>query len=294
MISLHSAVTQTIEVVSQRALLGGVDIVGLSSGFSILDDVTLGFRKNAIYFFAGRPGMGKTSFALTVARHIAKKNKILFLSLEMSAELLALRTLSGATGIAQNKIERGRLTKDELLKVQGVVTDIQGLTFDLIDSMIDSTKFRDTVLQYQQQHGLDMLFIDYISLFTDDIRVNENERLTRIMRNLKQIASDCNIPIVVLAQLNREVEKREGHIPIPSDLRDSGSLEQDAFLIAFLLRPYYYEMLFNGQPPLLVEEDAKIIISKNRQGEIGQFSVHFHPQQMMWSDIKLGEQPRVQ
>jgi replicative DNA helicase len=284
LIKLSDAITQTIAEVSERVKAGGVNVVGLETGFPALDHMLGGLRRKAVYFLGGRPGMGKTSLALAIAMENAKqKRKVLFLSLEMDASLLSLRVLSSLTGIPAERIERGKLTKDEFEAVQKVVADTKKLTFGILDESITSEEFVDYVAEFQQTHGLDLLVIDYVSLFRDKISYGENERVSRISNNMMQIAKSCDIPVLLLGQLNREVEKRENHVPILSDMRDSGSIEQDSFCVMFCYRPYYYEMMFDGGEPQEVEKDAKIIVAKHRQGEVGQVGAWFYPSRTMWT-----------
>ncbi len=280
--SLHTALVNVIEEVSERVKKGGIDVVGISSGFPALDKATSGFRKKAVYVLSGRPGSGKTSLALCICMNIARQGKkVLFLSLEMDAELLALRVLAMLTGIPSDKIETGRLTLEEVNAVKGVLDVSKNLTFEVIDDTITSTLFADNIAKFQERHGLDFLAVDYLSLFTDPNTFGENERLGRVSKNMLRCAKQCDIPVLALSQLNREVEKRENHVPILSDIRDSGSIEQDAFAVFAVYRPHYYAMMFDGEEPLEIE-DAKIVILKQRQGEVGQVGVHFKPKQTLW------------
>lgn len=280
--SLHNAITTVVEQVSERAKQGGIDVVGVPTGFPSLDAATSGLRKKAVYILAGRPGMGKTSLALCIAFNITRKGKkVLFLSMEMDAELLALRVLSMHTGIPSDRIERGKLSKEEVAKVQEVINITENLTFDIADDTIDSERFTGSIGTYQERYGLDFLVVDYISLFRDPNSLGENERLGRISKNMLACAKQCDIPVLVLSQLNREVEKRENHVPILADIRDSGAIEQDAFAVLAAYRPHYYAMMFDGEPPE-EEEDAKILILKQRQGEVGAINVVFKPQQTLW------------
>lgn len=284
LIMLHTAIEDVIAEVSAHVEAGGVNVIGLDTGFPALDKMLGGFRNGSVYFLGGRPGMGKTALALTLALYEAtKKRKVLFLSLEMPANLLSLRVLSSLTGIPAERIERGKLTKEEFEQVQAVVDKTKKLNFGVLDESLSSEDFLSMVYEFKEQHGLDFLVIDYISLFRDENKFGDNERIGRISNNMMSIAKTCNIPVLLLGQLNREVEKRENHIPVLSDIRDSGSIEQDAFCVMFCYRPHYYAMMFDGEDSLLIEKDAQILIAKNRQGEVGQITAWFHPSHMKWT-----------
>jgi replicative DNA helicase len=285
-ISLHNAIKKLIVTIDERVQQGGVVTVGIPTGFKSLDQHTGGLRKSAIYIIGGRPGMGKSGFAFALAKNVAKQDlKVLFLSLEMPAELMALRALSAYTGIPSERIERGQLSQQEFQAVQTAVKDTENITFDIIDGSVKSDEFITTMMS-KGSDAVDLIVIDYVSLFRDPSRYGETERVTNISTNLMTLRSVLQIPLVVLAQLNREVEKRENHIPILSDLRDSGALEQDAFFVGFCYRPHYYNMMFDGEAPLEVEKDASIIIAKNRQGQIGQVPLWFYPAQTLWTDVE--------
>jgi replicative DNA helicase len=279
---LHQTLVTLVDVISERAKNGGIDIVGMPTGFTDFDKATNGLRKRVTYYIVGRTGMGKTALALSMAYNIARDGKnVLMLSLEMDAELLALRTLAMHTGIPSGRIERGQLSKEELIKVQEVLEITERFNFNVVDDPLDSGTFIKSAKKYQDKHGMDILIVDYASLFRDELTSSENERLNTISKNLLTCAKECDIPVLALAQLNREVEKRENHVPILSDIRDSGSLEQDAFAVFACYRPHYYAQMFDGAPPLEVE-DAEIKILKNRQGEVGTIRVLFKPEQTLW------------
>jgi replicative DNA helicase len=244
----------------------------------------------------GRAGLGKTSLGMTIAHNIAKIDKsVLFLSLEMSANLLALRTISGITGIDADLIERGRLDNEQLKKVQSVTAELGKMKFGILDDSTDSESFLEYAVEYKEKFGLDVVFIDYLSLLRDPQTFGDTERVGRISRNVRTIARECNIPVVALVQLNREVEKRENHKPILSDIRSSGDIEQDAFAVLFAYRPHYYAMMHDGEDELAVEKDAEIIIAKNRQGKTGATRALFYPTQMRWEQNppQLKEPPQT-
>ncbi len=283
LVQLNKAIEEPVQTISERVAAGGVDVVGLPTGFGQLDKVLGGLRKKELYILGGRPGMGKTSLALAMAMNVAFEKKVLFLSLEMDASLLSVRVLSGQTGIPAERIERGRLSKDEMLQVQGVIKQTQHLQFGVLDDRMESDQFVEYAQEFAEKKSCDLIVVDYLSLLRDPNRFGDNERVARIVGNLRSVAYAADVPVLGLVQLNREVEKRENHVPTLSDIRDSGAIEQDAFCVMFTYRPYYYEMMLDGAPPVEVEKDAKIIVSKNRQGETGHVTVDFYPARMMWA-----------
>lgn len=266
--------------------MGGVQTVGLSTGFHSLDSVLGGLRKEALYVLAGRPGMGKTALAFAIALSVAKEGyNVHFLSMEMSAELLALRALSALTKVPSEKIERGLLSKEEFQRVSAARKEVEHVNFDIVGERLESQAFLDHVFLTHSKKPMDLVVIDYVSLCRDENKFGDNERVGRIIENFAHMARVIKAPVIAVAQLNREVEKRENHVPILSDLRDSGAIEQAAFSVLFTYRPYYYEMMFDGAEQLAIEKDAKIIVAKNRQGQAGvQVSVDFIPDQMKWMD----------
>ena len=217
--------------------------------------------------------------------NVAQQQKnVLFISLEMSANLLALRLLSSQTGVPALDIEYGRLTHEQLQRVQNAREAARTLNFDLYDDSMLSDGLLERVKNYKERKGLDLLIVDYLSLLRDPSSFGETERVTKIVGNLREVARICDMPVIAFAQLNREVEKREGNLPTLSDFRDSGSIEQDAGVAAFLYRPHYYAMMHDDADPVDCEDDAQIILAKNRQGPTGSLKVKFYPKLMKWED----------
>jgi replicative DNA helicase len=285
LVTLSDAMENVIGEVEQRVAVGGVKHIGLQTGFEKFDETTGGLRDGSMYIVAGRTGLGKSSFGLNVAMTVAQQQKeVLFLSLEMNANLLALRLLAAQTGISAMDIEYGRLDTHQLQAVQDVKERTKGLSFALYDDSITSEALTRAVEQRKIEKGLDLLVVDYLTLLRDQAAYGEVERLSTISGNLQGIAASLNIPVIALAQLNREVERREGNMPTLSDIRGSGSIEQDGAVVVFVYRPHYYAMMHDGEEPVEVEEDAKLIIAKNRFGPTGVINVNFHTQLMEWRD----------
>ena len=228
-----------------------------------------------------------TALGLSIAMNVAEQEKnVLFISLEMSANLLALRLLSAHTGIPALDIEYGRLTREQLESVKQAREAARTLQFDLYDDSMISETLLERTQAYKERVGLDLLVVDYLSLLRDSASFGETERVSRIVGNLREVARACNIPVIAFAQLNREVEKREGNLPTLSDFRDSGAIEQDAGVAAFVYRPHYYAMMHDDAEPVEIEDDAQIILAKNRQGPTGTLKVKFYPKLMKWEDIR--------
>lgn len=280
--------------VKERKQKGGVDIIGLPTGFYRLDEYLGGLQPDAMYVVGARTGLGKTSLALDIALNVARQNKrVLFFSLEMTAERTVNRLLSRMTDIPGGRIVRGRIDGDELKRLKVAAEELADIPLAVADSTFTSEELiahaTDLAERAEQGGGpsVGLVVVDYISLLRDAQKYGENERLTRISNNLRSLArpDQLNIPMLVLAQLNREVDKREGHIPTLSDLRDSGAIEQDAHAVIFCSRPYYYE-LQAGADPLPAEHDAALIIAKNREGPQGKTNAVFHPSRTMWTQTR--------
>jgi len=279
-VTLLDALQKHTGVIQTRVDAGGISTIGIPCGFNKVDSYLLGFRKQQLYILAGRTSMGKTACAMSMALNIAHTgNPVLFVSLEMDAELLSTRILSSRTGIPAERIELGKLDENEMFSVQEAYHQLDN-QFIIADQSLTSQGLLDLVDSMDPKPSF--IVIDYISLLRDGSEYGETERVTRISGNLREIARIANAPLLALSQLNRAVESRENHIPLLSDLRSSGSLEQDAFAVMLVYRPQYYAQLFDNKEEVEVEHDAKIIIAKNRQGVTGMTTATFYPKTMVW------------
>ena len=280
--------------VETRKKRGGVDIIGTATGFYRLDEYLGGLQPDALYLVGGRPGMGKTALGLDIALNVAMQNKrVLVYSLEMTADRLTNRLLSRMTNIPSGRIVRGKLNNDELQQVKKASEELRDIPLAITDETFDSERLVEhaTNLAERAAKGggpdVGLLVIDYVSLLRDAQKFGENERVGRISNNLRALArpDNLNIPIVALVQLNREVDKRESHIPTLSDIRDSGSLEQDAHAVIFCYRPAYYDQMAGGESQA-EERDAALIIAKNREGPQGKTKAIFRPTRTQWLQPK--------
>lgn len=251
------------------------EIYGVPTGLIDLDKLLGGLQKSDLVIIAGRPGMGKTGFMLGVAKSAALTHKkhVAVFSLEMSNEQLVQRMISQQTGIESQKLRSGKLDDDEwALFAQAV--DVLGNTTVFLDDTpaITPLQMRTKCRRLHLEYHLDLIIVDYLQLMTGDSR-NDNrvQEVSYISRYLKVLARELNVPVLAAAQLSRAVEQRTDKIPQLSDLRESGSLEQDADIVMFINRPNALEA---ENPRQMV---AEVIVAKHRNGPVGKVEVVFRP-----------------
>ena len=255
---------------------------GLTSGFYDLDSLTQGFQKSDLIIIAGRPSVGKTAFSLNIASNLIKSSKlpVLFFSLEMSKEQIMYRLLSMETNINQIRLKSGKLYQNDWIKLNKMIKIISKFplfiddTFNL--SIQDIRSKIKTILFEQNELGL--VIIDYIQLMQNSKLKTENrvQELSQITRSLKTIAREFNIPIIGLSQLSRNVENRVDKKPILSDLRESGSIEQDADLVLML---YKNSSNNQSQPNSQTYQSIELIVAKQRNGPTGAVKLKFNEEQ---------------
>ena len=258
---------------------------GLPSGFDELDTFTHGFQKSDLIIIAGRPSMGKTALSLNIVSNIMKHSKlpILFFSLEMSKEQIMYRFLSMETNINQMRLKSGRVYQNEWVKLHKMIKILSKLPFFIDDTFNLSPhniKLKlKTIMFEQNQIGL--IVIDYLQLMQDSKLKTENraQELSKITRSLKTLAREVNIPIIALSQLSRSIEMRVDKTPILSDLRESGSIEQDADLVLMLSDPISKGL---NQTQQLIE----LIIAKQRNGPTGIVRLKFNKNRTKFCDFK--------
>jgi len=271
------------EEIDKRYQAGG-DIIGVSSGFKKLDDMTAGLQNGELIIIAGRPSMGKTALALNIAEHAAlmDDNPVAIFSMEMSASALAQRMISSLGRVNAHSIKTGKLTERDFSKISSAMDLMKNAPIYIDDTpSITPIELRSKARRIQREKGLKLIVVDYLQL----MRVpgnNENRaiEISEISRNLKALARELNIPVIALSQLNRSVEQRIDKHPQLSDLRDSGAIEQDADVIAFIYREWVYlsreqkDELGAAQAEEL-EGTAVINIAKQRNGAVGEFTLTF-------------------
>ncbi|HEX9098913.1 MAG TPA: replicative DNA helicase [Candidatus Dormibacteraeota bacterium] len=251
----------------------GQGVVGVPSGFHDLDRMTGGFKDSDLIIVAGRPSMGKTSFALNVGLHAAleRKKSIAIFSLEMSKEQLTERLLTEQAQIDAQRLHRGLLSEAEFDRVSNALGPLGEASIYIDDTpVMDELTLQLKARQAKMRHGIDMIIVDYLQLMhgrsrSDDNRVQE---VSSISRALKGLARELRIPVLAISQLSRAPEQRPDKRPILSDLRESGSIEQDSDLVMFLFRPEYYKS--DERPGI-----AEVIVSKHRNGPTGMVELKF-------------------
>jgi replicative DNA helicase len=247
---------------------------GLSSGFFDLDSFTQGFQKSDLIIIAGRPSMGKTALALNITLNVLKNSKlpVLFFSLEMSKEQLTYRILTNETNITNLRLKTGNLYKNDWKNLNTIIKNLSTLPFfieDIPNPSIHDIKSKIKKIIFEQNQ-IGLIVIDYLQLmqYTKIKTENRSQELSQITRSLKNLAREFKVPIIALSQLSRNVENRVNKRPILSDLRESGSIEQDADLVLMLYRESYYKSITNNQV-LNDLDSAELIIAKQRNGPIG-------------------------
>ena len=243
-------------------------VTGTPTGFSELDKKTSGFQSSNLILLAARPGMGKTSFALNIAENVALREKlpVAIFSLEMSKHELANRIICSEAMVDSNKIRSGELSREDWIKISGVIDKIATAPIFLDDTAaITVSEIRAKCRRIKQRYGLGMIMIDYLQLMQSGSRRSENrqQEVSDISRSLKILAKELEVPVVTLSQLSRASEARTDKHPMLSDLRESGAIEQDADIVMFLYREDYYNPDTDRKG--IVECD----IAKHRSGETG-------------------------
>ena len=263
-------------------------IPGLISGFSSLDSLTQGFQKSDLIIIAGRPSMGKTTLSLNITLNIIKSSKlpVLFFSLEMSKEQLMYRLLAIETNINQTMLKSGKLSQNDWYKLNKIIKIISKLPIFMDDSpnlSIQDIRSKIKTIILEQSH-IGLVIIDYLQLMQNSGLKNENrvQELSQITRYLKNIAREFNIPIIALSQLSRNVENRVDQKPILSDLRESGSIEQDADLVLMLSKIKSNNSNYSNE---IISSFVELIIAKHRNGPTGTIKLKFNKEQMLFSDL---------
>jgi len=306
LIKFDDAMKQTIEM-AQAAFKNEEGIVGVPTGLTDLDNKLGGLHKSDLIIIAGRPSMGKTSLATNIAYNAAKKlqdsgkkSSIAFFSLEMSSEQLSTRIISEQARISSDFIRRGKITDDQFDKFIETSKNIADLPLYIDETpAISVAALSNRARRIKRLNGLDMILVDYIQLMRGSLNNRDGrvQEISQITQGLKAIAKELSVPVVALSQLSRQVEQRDDHKPQLADLRESGSIEQDADVVMFVYREGYY--LSRKEPREATVEHAEwqakmnevahlaqIIIGKQRHGPIGNVTLEFEERFTKFKDTQ--------
>ena len=259
---------------------------GVPTGFKALDNILAGLQNSDLIILAARPSMGKTTLALNIAHHVAVKEGIPVgvFSLEMGKEQLIDRLLSAESGIDSWKLRNGRLEDEDFPKINDAMAVLSEAPIYIDDAATTNVmEMRTKARRLQTEHGLGLIVIDYLQLINGRKTGgsdNRTQEVSEISRGLKGLARELNCPVLALSQLSRSVESRTPPIPQLSDLRESGSIEQDADVVAFIYREDYYKRDESEQPGI-----AQVLIMKHRNGPTGVADLFFHPEYTLFRDL---------
>ncbi|WP_293017894.1 replicative DNA helicase [Moorena sp. SIO3I8] len=272
LIPISETLVQTFQDIENRNQ--GIDLPGIPSDFYDLDAQIGGLSPSDLIIIAGRPSMGKTSLALGIARNVAEKLPVAIFSLEMSREQLVQRLLASEAKIDSNFLRAGRIAQNQwapLSEAIGMLSELPIYIDDTANQTVMQMRSHARRLQAAQGSPLGLILIDYLQLMEGSGSENRVQELSRITRSLKGLARELKVPVVALSQLSRAVESRTNKRPMMSDLRESGSIEQDSDLIMMLYRDSYYN------PDSPDGDTAEVIIVKNRNGPTGTVKLIFKP-----------------
>ncbi|MBO9131347.1 replicative DNA helicase [Bacillus sp. 165] len=250
------------------------DITGIPTGFTELDRMTAGFQRNDLIIVAARPSVGKTAFALNIAQNVATKTdeNVAIFSLEMGADQLVMRMLCAEGNIDAQRLRTGSLTSEDWGKLTMAMGSLSNAGIYIDDTPgIRVGEIRAKCRRLKQENGLGMILIDYLQLIQGNGKSGENrqQEVSEISRSLKGLARELQVPVIALSQLSRGVESRQDKRPMMSDIRESGSIEQDADIVAFLYREDYYDRETENKNII------EIIIAKQRNGPVGSVELAF-------------------
>jgi replicative DNA helicase len=257
---------------------------GIRTGYRDLDNMTAGLQRSDLIILAARPAMGKTTLVTNLAYNVATigKEPVLFFSLEMSKEQLVDRMLADASGVDAWNIRTGNLSDEDFSKLSEAMGELAEAPIFIDDQPgLSVLEMRTKARRVSHDSPLGLIIVDYLQLMQGSGRTdNRVQEVSEISRGLKLIARELNVPVIALSQLSRSVEQRTPQIPQLSDLRESGSIEQDADIVSFIYRPGYYE----PENPE-VENITKLIIAKHRNGPVGEVGLYFHPERLRFMSL---------
>ncbi|WP_019320602.1 replicative DNA helicase [Streptococcus mutans] len=283
---------ENLEVRSQQT----TDVTGLATGFRDLDKITTGLHPDQLIILAARPAVGKTAFVLNIAQNVGTKmnRPVAIFSLEMGAESLVDRMLASEGMVDAHNLRTGQLTEQDWQNItlaQGTLADAPIYIDDTPGIKVTEIRARARKLDQELEEGLGLIVIDYLQLITGTRPENRQQEVSDISRQLKILAKELGVPVIALSQLSRGVEQRQDKRPVLSDIRESGSIEQDADIVAFLYREDYYDRgdKDEGQEQL-VDNTIEVILEKNRAGARGTVKLIFQKEYNKFSSIAQFEE----
>ena len=287
LVHVRTALMESYELIS-KAAKSKDGLMGVATGFPLMDKKLSGFQPSQLIVVAGRPGMGKTSFALNIAEHVAVKEgrPVAIFSLEMSRDQLGMRLLCAGAQVDSQNARTGALSEKDFYSLADAMVPLEGAPIYIDDTaIIGPTEMMAKLRRLRQQVGdIGLVVIDYLQLMDTGRRSeNRQQEISQITRSLKVAAKELQVPIMLLSQLSRATEKRENKRPMLSDLRESGAIEQDADVVLFLHREDYYsdDEQHKG--------DASIIIAKQRSGPTGTINVMWKGEQTKYLEVDFRE-----
>jgi replicative DNA helicase len=288
--SLYAVSKEAEATIKAITTKGG--ITGIDTGFRELNYITSGWQRSDLIIIAARPGMGKSAFSLSLAKHAAAhRHHAVIFSLEMTSEQIATRLIASNTNIEARKLRNADITASEWGQITTAVRNTEHIPIFLDDTAgISVNEIRTKCLRLKRVAKLDLVIIDYLQLMTlrDSKNKNREQEISTISRSLKALAKELNIPVIALSQLSRAVESRGDKRPQLSDLRESGAIEQDADIVSFLFRPGYYDDTQD-------DTSAEVIISKNRNGALQTVYLNFDGPRFNFTEPKVSfNRPRVE
>lgn len=274
-IPIRSVLDETFERLNELHSNTG-KLRGIPTGFRDLDKLLAGLQNSDLFILAARPSMGKTTLVANLAHHVAAREGIPvgFFSLEVSKEQLIDQLLAIESGVDSWKLRTGALDDDDFPRINEAMAELSEAPIYIDDSATTNVmEMRTKARRLQAEHGLGLVIIDYLQLISGGARTAEGrqQEVSEISRGLKGLARELNVPLIALSQLSRAVESREDKRPQLSDLRDSGSIEQDADVVGFIYRPWYYNKEAD-------ENITEILIKKHRNGPVGDVELYFQPE----------------
>lgn len=284
LVSIESVLTDSFDRMEELHRNKGA-LRGIKTGYRDLDNMTAGLQRSDLIILAARPAMGKTTLVTNLAYNVAtiEQKAVLFFSLEMSKEQLVDRMLADASGVDAWNIRTGNLSDDDFAKLSDAMGEMAEAPIYIDDKPgLSVLEMRTKARRVAHEHELGLIIVDYLQLMQGSGKHDGNrvQEVSEISRGLKLVARELNVPVIALSQLSRSVESRTPPIPQLSDLRESGSIEQDADIVSFIYRPGYYEP---DNPD--VANITDLIIAKHRNGPVGKVQLFFHPERLRFISL---------